>query len=282
MSGTGRFFRGKARNKEAYFVAFSLLYLAVGVGAVWFIRSTVGVRGDATLVAFLIVPLALYLTLSGRVSEITAGGLAVKLRQAGHERAAQAWTEALADTDHGLTFDLQHYWPVKTDPNRPQVATLTLGGALEVTEAGAGGPTDVKTVRRRYERDAVLASLRSAAAEHPVPVVLLLGELGSVVAYLTYRSAVDLLENENRGDQFIELVNAGDPGSFDGPGGFSGVRTKLPSDKVTNVEALETMEKIGIDVLVVVNRKGEFGGIIERERVLSRMMLALASSPSAE
>lgn len=137
VSGTGRSFRGKVRNKEPYFVAFSLLYLAVGVGAVWFIRSIVGVRGDATLVAFLIVPLALYLTLSGRVSEITAGGLAVKLRQAGHERAAQPWTEAHADADHGLTFDLRHYWPVKTDPNRPQVATLTLGGALEVTEAGA-------------------------------------------------------------------------------------------------------------------------------------------------
>ena len=124
--------------------------------------------------------------------------------------------------------------------------------------------------------------MRSAAAEHRVPVVLLLDEYRRVVAYLTYPSAVDLFENGNHGDRFIELVNAGDPRAFDGPGGFSGVRTELPSVNVTNVEALETMEKTGIDVLVVINRKSEFGGIIECERVLSRMMLALASSPSAK
>jgi hypothetical protein len=41
------------------------------------------------------------------------------------------------------------------------------------------------------------------------------------------------------------------------------------------------MEEAGIDVLVVVDRKGGFGGIVERDRVLSRMMLALVSLPSA-
>src|SRR5215471_5538958 len=121
-SGTGQFLAGKARNKELSLVAVILLYLAVGVGAVWLVRTVGGVRGDATLAAFLVAPLAVYLVLSGRVSEIAAGGLEVKLREAGRERAAQAWTEALAAADSGLVFDLQDYWPVKVDPNRHQVA----------------------------------------------------------------------------------------------------------------------------------------------------------------
>ena len=48
-SGTGQFLAGTARNKELYLVAVILLYLAVGVGAVWLVRTVVGVRGDATL-----------------------------------------------------------------------------------------------------------------------------------------------------------------------------------------------------------------------------------------
>ena len=35
------------------------------------------------------------------------------------------------------------------------------------------------------------------------------------------------------------------------------------------------MEETGLDPLVVVDRKGRFEGIVERDRVLSRMMLAL-------
>ena len=75
-------------------------------------------------------------------------------------------------------------------------------------------------------------------------------------------------------------MNGGDPDSFDGGGGFSAVKTETLPENATNAEALATMEETGLDALVVVDRKGRFSGIVERDRVLSRMMLALVSPAS--
>lgn len=258
MNRLGQLFARGGRGREFHYIVVSLLFLAAGICAVWFVHNVLKVEGDAILVAFLVVPLALYLTLSGRVSEIAAGSLSVKLNEVSREPVGQAATEYVM-ADLGPRSDPNQ--PImKTDPNRAQVVTLTHGGA-------------------QYERDEVLGRLRNLAAMSPVPFLIVLDDHERVLAYMTYRSALDVLEREERGDLFIELVNAGDPDIFDG-GGFSAVKTDTLPHTATNAEALSTMEKTGLDALVVVDRKGRFEGIVERDRVLSRMMLALVSPSS--
>jgi CBS domain-containing protein len=247
------------RRREFHYIGYSVLFLAAGIGAVWFVHSVLEVDGDAILVAVLVVPLLLYLTLSGRVSEIAAGSLSVKLSEVSREPVSQIATEYVT-ADLGPRSD-PNLPILKTDPNRVQVVTLQHGG--------------------HYERDEVLGRLKSLAAISPVAFLIVLDDRERVVAYMTYRSALDVLERKERGDLFIELVNGGDPDAFDGGGGFSAVKTEVLSSNATNAEALATMEETGLDALVVVDRKGRFQGIVERDRVLSRMMLALVSPPSA-
>ena len=259
MNRLSQLFTGGFRGREASYVGVSFLFLAAGIFAVWFVQSVLEVEGDAILVAFLVVPLLLYLTLSGRVSEFAAGSLSVKLSEVGREPVGQVATQYVT-ADVGPMRD-PHEPGVKTDPNRAQVVTLRPG-------------------RGDYERDEVLGHLKSIGA--PVPFLIVLDDRERVVAYMTFRSALDVLGREKRGDLFIELVNGADPDAFDDSGGFSAVKTETLPHNATNAEALATMEETGLDALVVVDRKGRFEGIIERDRVLSRMMLALVSPPAVK
>ena len=256
MNRLGRLVTGGGRRRELYCIVVSLLFLAAGMSAIWFVHTVLGVTGDAILIALLVAPLVLYLTFSGRVREIAAGNLSVKLDEASREPVDRAATQYVA-ADLGPRSDPTT--PIiKTDPNRAQVVTLTHGGG-------------------QYERDEVLGRLRDLAAMSPVPFLIVLDERERVLAYMTYRLALDLLKRRERGDLFIKLVNAGDPDVFDGGGGFSAVKTETLIHNATNAEALSTMEKTGLDALVVVDRKGRFRGIVERNHLLSRMMLALVS-----
>jgi hypothetical protein len=241
---------GRGRAWELYCVVVSLVFLAAGICAVWFVQGVLDLEGDAMLVALLVAPVVLYLTLSGRVREFAAGSLSVKLNAVSREPIKETYVPA----DLVLESDPEYPDTEKTDPNRPQVATLTSGHG-------------------EYERVKVLDWLRDMAVKRPVPLLIIRGDHGQVLAFMTYRSAIDLLERD-RGDQFIQLVNGGDPHAFDDGGGFSAVRTETLRSNDTNEEALATMEETGLDTLVVVDRTCGFQGIVERDRVLSRMMLA--------
>jgi CBS domain-containing protein len=264
MSGVNRLSQllaGGSHRREVYHIGLTLLFLVAGMFAVWFVHSVLEVEGDAILVAFLVVPLLLYLTLSGRVSELAAGSLSVKLNEVSREPVGQVATEYVI-ADLGPRSDPNQ--PImKTDPNRAQVVTLRHGDG-------------------NYERDEVLGRLTNLAAMSPVPFLIVLDDRDRVVAYMTCRSALDVLERKERGDLFIELVNGGDPDVFDDGGGFSAVKTETLPYNATNAEALATLEQTGLDALVVVDRKGRFEGIVERDRVLTRMMLGLVSTPSGK
>jgi hypothetical protein len=250
-------------GRELAAAGASIGFLAAGICAVWIAQNVLDLKGDAVLVAFLVVPLLLYLALSGRVREFAAGGLDVKLTEVSREPVERLTTRPrIADAiaaEEGPLND-PNVPMMKTDPNRPQVVTLTLGG----------GP---------YERQAVLERLKSQAAFTAVPLLVVLDDRQRVLAYMSYRSAVDLLARPERGDRFVALVNGDDPDVFDDGGGFSAVKTDTLPSNATNAEALETMERTGLDAVVVADRKGRFEGVVERGRVLTRMMLALVSPP---
>lgn len=243
-------------RRNLYYIIVSLLFLAAGIGSVWFAQSFLRVQGDAILVALLVVPSALYLTLSGRVSEIAAGNLSLKLREVSSKPVGQSATQyVIAD----LAVQMDAARPTKkTDPNRAKVVTLIHGSG-------------------QYERDLVLSKLISLAEVSPVLFLIILDDRQRVLAYMTYRSALDLLKRPGRGDQFINLVKTGKLDAFDDGGGFSAIKTEILLNSATNAEALSLMERMGLDALVVVDRKGRFEGIIERDRMLSRMMLAMVT-----
>jgi hypothetical protein len=243
----------RSARSEATYVAIALLFLVVGLGLLWFAQSVIGLKGDAVLVAILVAPLLVYLVLSDRIQEFAAGSVSVKLREASRSTVGKVVSEL------GPVFDPRS--PVeKVNPNQPMVAELKQGSGT-------------------YDREEVLHGIRQHEGLAPVALLIVLDTRDRVLAYMTYRSALDLLSNTHEGDQFIDLVNKGDSYAFQGSRRFSAVITETLTAETTNAKALALMEETGLDALVVVDRKKQFEGIVERNRVLSQMMLALVSLP---
>ena len=65
---------------RALFVSF--LFLAFGLLTLWIMRSMLLMQQDAVLVAILLVPVIVYLILSGKLLEINAGGVSAKFNDA--------------------------------------------------------------------------------------------------------------------------------------------------------------------------------------------------------
>ena len=234
-------------------IAAAALFVVAGVGAVWFVQDVLDVDGDAVLVAVLVLPLFVYLTLWAGSAGSVAGGLSVKLADVSREPVGRT-AKKYAPVDPAVGSD-PHDATLKTNPNRPQVVALSQGVGYTVAQ--------------------VLGRLRELARWSPVPFLIILDDRKRVLAYMTYRSALDLLENKDRGEAFVALVSKNDPDAFDDGGGFSAIRTEVLSCNATNAEALAAMDEADLDELVVVDRKGHFQGIVQRNRVLSRMMLGL-------
>jgi predicted transcriptional regulator len=53
---------------------------------------------------------------------------------------------------------------------------------------------------------------------------------------------------------------------------------RFPSN---NTAALQEMEKINLEAIVVVDKNDKYQGVVQRDRILSRMMIALAQGSAA-
>jgi predicted transcriptional regulator len=73
-------------------------------------------------------------------------------------------------------------------------------------------------------------------------------------------------------DEFIDSVNEGQIAQVLR---YPGVVKKTISTKSTNADALREMLEQNIEALVVIDERRKLRGVVEREQVLSRMMLSL-------
>ena len=83
-----------------------------------------------------------------------------------------------------------------------------------------------------------------------------------------------ILNNSNLGNEFIHLINEGQRENLLR---FPGVIKETISIQTTNAEALREMTKQNLEALVVIDEQGQLKGVVEREQILSKMMLALAA-----
>jgi CBS domain-containing protein len=257
-----RVFRGRSASDVSDYVA-AVFFLALGIVLVWFADEVLDLKDDAILVAFFVVPAVLYLVLAGRVAALGAGSPSVTLNRVARERVSGvAVAPDVIAVELGPDLEPTRSAAVKTNPNLPRVATLRLGAAS-------------------YDREQILGWLRSVARESSVPLLVVVDDRRRVLAYMSFRSALDLLENEPAPRDFVERVNGSDPDTFDKGTPVDGLRTETLADTATNQEALQALEETGLDAIVVIDRKGRYAGIVERSRVLSRIALALVTAPTA-
>jgi hypothetical protein len=249
------------KRREAGIIAVSLLCLALGIGMLWLVKGVTKVEGDAVFVSLLVIPIVLYLLLSGRLQELKGpGGWEIKLAAVASQPVDSTSQEAPFERVELIAKGGPSPGPEDFDENTPIVMSLVQGGM-------------------HYTRPAVLQRLTQLAQFRSLRFLVVLDENESVLAYLPRRSAERLLNDPDLGEQFIALVNGKNPNAF--------VRARLPGLVTTtlragssNTDALKIMEEQNLEALVVVDAQGRSFGVVERAQVVSKMLLAVTAAGS--
>jgi hypothetical protein len=247
-------------NREGRAVALSVLFLVVGLGVLWLAKEVLDLGGDAVLISLLLLPALLYLALSGRLTEITGpGGVGAKFREVGAKPAPASW-QKLTQEDvqmvaKGGLDELRRLMPTLELDDRPIILTFTIGAEHRY---------DLQMVRDYIE---VLAALRRFL------VVVFLDPEGRLLGYMPAGRFVALMRSQEAGFQLIEDLSTRNASRQLGT--IPGVSTETLPVGSTNSDALQMMTRRGLDVLALVDDAGLFKGIVERERVISDILLAV-------
>jgi len=243
-------------HPEVRWVSVSLSLVVVAVLALWLAGTVTDLEGDAVYVALLVLPFIVYAVLSGRLLEVKGpGGWEAKFAQVAgapveHSSTALPW-ERLQVVAKGGREALESI-RAQLDESEPIVLTLTVG--------------------HRYQPGLLARHLETLSHFRNFKFVVLLDEDGRVVAYAPQWALKTVLADPPLGRRFVaDIANGNVGGLFR----FPGVVRKTISDKAANADALAQMEELNLEALVVTGDDGTLRGIVEREQVLSKMMLAL-------
>jgi len=250
----------QALTKEVTGILIAILFLALGFLAVWGMHAMLLTAGDAVFVSLLLVPFIAYVILTGRVSEIKApGGLEAKFV----DMAKRPVMELAAQRVEFVKEDLKAI--PKSGPDEIErlerladvskriILTLTLG-------------------QGHYNKQDAVLYIERFLRYHNFGHVVFLNGKGKFVAFIAPWVMYRILA-EDQGDRFIDLINRGDVELL----GFPGVMTNTISTRATNMDALREMAEHNLDAILVLDDAREVKGVIEREQVLSKLMVGMVS-----
>jgi CBS domain-containing protein len=251
----------------------SLLLLALGILVIWVVRYWVNEGrdpptepvGDTVLVFLLVMPILIYAIISGILKEFRGpGGWGASFNSIATTSVSDTSSDTLAHSQVSVDDDTVQILPpggtethqVETpelDETRPIVITVTFG---------KGGYTvaDLHDYVEKYYR------YRS------FELVVFLTSGKQFVAFMPAWAAKQILNDPKRKSAFVEAINEGDSDKlYTCPG----VVSKAISTKSTNAEALREMIERNSRFLVITDEKDRLKGIVEREQVIGKMVLAL-------
>jgi CBS domain-containing protein len=256
----------RERRAQISRFAGALTFVALGLLIIWFTKAVIGVTGDALFVAELFVAVLVFLILSGQISEFTAGGVTAKFRELADERltpenAPTIEAEEAVIIRKGPVEALRRLRRQGVDEGRALILSLTLGGSLR----GAR--------RSRYDREAIREYLQTLAGFGRFRFVVFVQPDGRLIGYVRQEVLAQALEDPRVGDQLIRAINAGDEVRVLS---LPGIMTTPLTTRTSNAEALDRMAELNLEAMVVVDGDTRPVGFIERERLSSQMLAAIA------
>ena len=126
---------------------------------------------------------------------------------------------------------------------------------------------------RRYSRAALLAYLETLSHLRTFKFVVFLDRDGKFLAYAPHWLVRGFLERRGLAEELVRNLNSGQTKSLRA---YPGIVSEAITVTHTNAHALREMDRLNLEALVVVNEDKRLAGIVERDQVLSKMVLALS------
>lgn len=246
--------------RELKAIGISLLFLILGFAVVWFTKAVVKIEGNAVYVSLLFIPVLVYVIISGRLKELKGpGGLEARFSEAASQAIKPA-SETIEPSVEEMQIiakegmrALQRKKP-DIDETRPIVMTMVLGK----------GPY--------YDWQAVTQYMNFLAQYRNFKFVVFLDDKERFVAYMPSWAFKGLISLPELADEFINVINEGRVQDLYR---YPGVEKETISTKSSNVQALRQMTTENLEALVVIDEDRKLKGVVEREQVISKLMLTL-------
>lgn len=245
--------------RDTIAILVAILFLGLGFVAVWLSMEFLKLEGDAVLVSLLLLPIIVYLIFSGRLGELRVGSLEAKFVNVARESV-----ELAAETVEPSPDDMQIVEKMgrkelerqieRLDESKSIILTLTLGK------------------EGYYNRDILLRYVEALLQYRTFRFVVILDREKKFVAYIPSWAMLQILRVEALGYEFVSMINSGNVRELRQ---YRGVITRTISTKSTNADALREMTAQDLEALVVIDDDRRLKGVVEREQLLSKLLLAM-------
>ena len=199
--------------------------------------------------------------ISGRLEELKGpGGLEAKFSKVANESISAASEKVQVDEMRSvekLGVDLLERKIQELDDSQPIVMTMELGNI------------------DYYSRQAVFQYIETLSQFRNFKFVVFVERTNQFVAYMPIWAIKKLLLRRSfLGDEFIDVINHGFKQELFS---YPGVVRETIHMQSTNADALRKMTRLNLGALLVIDESEVLRGIVEREQILTRMMLSLTT-----
>ena len=245
--------------------AIAIFFLFLGIFVLWLLKTWLNMQQDVVLISLVLIPVFVYMIFSGRLQEIHGpGGLGATFM-------------AVAKT----SLDINESNAERIEVG--QVGIIEKGGMLGLQQVlqKVGNPMYlILTVTLgkvdHYKETALLNYLKALSQYRNFTFLVILEQDEEVYAYVAGWRATQILEME-MGMGSHDFVGAINQGLKQDLSRYELVKMTVRATD-TNIDVLKKMTDLKMDALIVTDEEGKLKGVVERELVLSKLMLAIAKS----
>ncbi|WP_350334347.1 hypothetical protein [Coralliovum pocilloporae] len=245
-------------------IGLIFLYLLVELGLLEKI-------GDGAFIALMFLPLIIYalVAYSERISEVSAGGIAVKFTQFAHSEVATRPTSSDAEADiHTINIIEKS----SHEALRMRRDTLSPGDKVAITiHLGRGN---------YYSEGGIHHYLNILLAQDADMPVIFVDSDGLFIAStmgVKLRDALSDAQGREQQRRFIKAIEKGMPKGIRMLQELVAITTTSVEPKTTNSEALRAMLSEDVPVLISVDTTGKPTGVVRRDAIMAQMLVSLAS-----
>ena len=250
---------------EANAIIGGVMVLALAIALLLALKRFAGGVDSGIFIALLLVPIAVYSLLSGKIQEMSAAGIALKFKDFAQASVATSGiksgimdeAQALQLFDKGGPGTLQTMLAhLKTD--QPAALRLLVG------RSGF------------YNSRLISVYLQNLIAIAPSSYVVFVDNATKTfIGGASARQVLSILNGDSTKQQFVDQLESKEPHPFAGMG-FLVTQFLTPSD--TNATALQKFADTNADALVIVSEDGNQPiGVIDRNRLVAKLMAKLAT-----
>ena len=234
----------------------AILFLLLGLGVVWFAKAVAGITSSAILSVLVIMPALLYVILRGDLAELRGPG---------------GWAATFKVTTATVAFAAQKFDVVTS------AQIIRKGSLSELDRLTSRFDRDqpvlmTVTMNEHYDVHAMERYLQTLTSWPRFKLVAFLNEAGHFVGCASASGFYSLIQNYQLAHEFLQIVQMGnEQGIFRYPG----ILKNVIKPDASNTEALTVMNQHALDALAVVGDDRNIKGIIEREQLVSTLILSL-------